>query len=50
MPELILKNSKRQWMAMPKITKKTQFMTLFPDQPDKVAAISATMMRHPRIK
>jgi len=46
MPESILKASKRQWMSISRIVKKTPFMGLFPDQPDKVEAIADHMRQH----
>lgn len=45
MPESILKGSKRQWMSISRIVKKTPFMGMFPDQPDKVEAISEHMKK-----
>ena len=45
MPNTVLKDAKKQWMAVDRITKKTPFMGLFPDQPDKIEAISEHMKK-----
>ena len=41
----MLEKPKRQWMTISRMTKKTPFMGLFPEQPDKVEAIAEHMKK-----